>query len=280
MSRLQARSAHDLRIGQRFNGDDARDLILALRDAAKCIRHMPATFTTYPGSSDPIFPCARRPVRIRDSVRVDEAFLWSFGTFSVPVNLWQAMSRYAAWIEPAVLNEWIEMMRGYARQPDSRDSHMAALRWLEPGHDTGLVRGLGRRLRESGTRLYCVWTRNRLKSDFDIDHCFPFAAWPCNDLWNLLPSAPAVNRSKGDRLPAAEALERSRSWILEWWDLAYRRDLVLRNQFEDEARSALPAAVFGLEESATPEDVFEGLMVQQMVLKRDQQLAVWRPSRP
>ena len=146
--------------------------------------------------------------------------------------------------------------------------------------DAGLVRGLGRRLRESGTRLYCVWTMNRLKSDFDIDHCFPFAAWPCNDLWNLLPSAPAVNRSKGDRLPAAEALERSRSWILEWWDLAYRRDIVLRNQFEDEARSALPAAVFGLEESVTPEDVFEGLMVQQMVLKRDQQLAVWRPSPP
>ena len=275
--RLQARSAHDLKIGQRFTGDDARDLILALRDAAKCIRHMPATFTTYPGSSDPIFPCARRPVRIRDTVRVDEAFLWSFGTFSVPVNLWQAMSRYAAWIEPAVLNEWIEMMRGYARQPDSRDAHMAALKWLEPGHDTGLVRGLGRRLRESGARLYCVWTGNRLKRDFDIDHCFPFAAWPCNDLWNLLPSAPAVNRSKGDRLPAAEALERSRSCILDWWDLAYRRDLVLRNQFEDEARSALPAAVFGMEKRLAPEAVFEGLMVQQMVLKRDQQLAVWRP---
>ena len=216
-------------------------------------------------------------MRVRDTVRVDEAFLWSFGTFSVPVNLWRAMSRYAAWIEPAVLNEWIEMMRGYARQPDSRDAHMAALRWLEPGHDTGLVRGLGRRLRESGTRLYCVWTGSRLKRDFDIDHCFPFAAWPCNDLWNLLPSATAVNRSKGDRLPAAEALERSRSCILDWWDRAYRRDLVLRNQFDDEARSALPAAVFDMEKRLTPEAVFEGLMVQQMVLKRDQQLAVWTP---
>ena len=37
------------------------------------------------------------------------------------------------------------------------------------------------------------------------DRPHQFAAWPCNDLWNLLPSAPAVNRSKGDRLPAAEA---------------------------------------------------------------------------
>ena len=275
---LQGRSTHDLRIGQRFTGDDARYLTLALREAAGCIRDMPAKHTKYPGSSDPIFPCARRPVRIRETVRVDEAFLWSFGTFSIPVNLWQAMSRYAAWIEPAVLNEWIEMMRGYARQPDSRDAHMAALKWLEPGHDTGLVRGLGRRLRESGARLYCVWTGNRLKRDFDIDHCFPFAAWPCNDLWNLLPSAPAVNRSKGDRLPAAEALERSRSCILDWWDLAYRRDLVLRNQFEDEARSALPAAVFGMEKRLAPEAVFEGLMVQQMVLRRDQRLAVWWPA--
>ncbi len=275
--RLQARSAHDLRIGQRFTGDYARDLILAVRDAAKCIRNMPATFTTYPGSSDPIFPCTPKQVRIRESVRVDEAFLWSFGTFSVPVNLWQAMSRYAAWIEPAVLNEWIEMMRGYAQQPDPRDAYMAALRWLEPEHDTGLVRGLGRRLRENGAPLYCVWTRNRLKRDFDVDHCFPFAAWPCNDLWNLLPSSPAVNRSKGDRLPAAEALERSRSCILDWWELAYRRDLVLRDQFDDEARSALPAAVFGMEKRLAPEAVFEGLMIQQMVLRRDQQLAVWQP---
>ena len=103
------------------------------------------------------------------------------------------------------------------------------------------------------------------------------AAWLCNDLWNLLPSAPAVNRSKGDRLPAAEALERSRFWIPDWWDLAYRRDIALRNQFEDEARSALPSAVFGPEETAAPEDVFEELMVQQMVLRRDQQLAVWQP---
>ena len=43
-------------------------------------------------------------MRVRNAVRLDEAFLWSFGTFSVPAHLWQAMSRYAPWIEPAVLN--------------------------------------------------------------------------------------------------------------------------------------------------------------------------------
>ena len=57
---------------------------------------MPATYRTYPGSSEPMFPCERAgAVRIRDSIRLDEAFLWSFGTLSVPATLWQAMGRYA-----------------------------------------------------------------------------------------------------------------------------------------------------------------------------------------
>lgn len=69
---------HDLRIGQHFTGDDARKLIGVVRNAASCIRNMPATYTTYPGSSEPMFPCERaRAVRIRDAIRIDEAFLWS-----------------------------------------------------------------------------------------------------------------------------------------------------------------------------------------------------------
>ncbi len=275
---LETRSPNDLRVGQQFTGEDARNLIGAIRDAANCIRIMPATFTRYPGSSEPVFPCSRRgSVRIRDTVRLDEAFLWSFGTFSVPLNLWQVMERHASWIEPAVLNEWTEVMRSYGGTASaSWDDHVKALRWLDPKHDTDTAREAARRIRGDGSSLYCVWTGKRLTGDFDIDHCFPFAAWPCNDLWNLLPSSSSVNRKKGDRLPAPETLETAKPRLVEWWDTAYLRDPVLARRFEDESRSALPMVAFD-DRVMSPESLFEAVMIQQLVLKRDQQLVEWRP---
>ena len=121
-----------------------------------------------------------------------------------------------------------------------------------------------------------MWTGRPLTREFDIDHCFPFAAWPCNDLWNLLPSERGTNQKKGNRLPAPEALEQARPRVLEWWDLAYLRDSSLERRFRDEGRSALPAAASD-DGDVTPESLFEGMMVQQMVLKRDQQLEEWLP---
>lgn len=274
---LELRPPHDLMIGQRFTGEDAANLIRAVRDAANCIRTMPATYITFPGSSAPVFPCTRGGrIQTRAAVRLDEAFLWSFGTLSVPVNLWRAMAQYAPWLEPAVLSEWVQIMRGYESTPSSWDTHMTALRWLDPAHETGVVRALGQRLRTRGSTLFCVWTGRRLRDDFEVDHCFPFAAWPCNDLWNLLPSSPPANRRKGDLLPAPETLEQARERMLEWWDMAYLRDAGLAARFEEESRSALPASI-SEDGAITPDSLFEGVMIQQMVLKRDQQLGEWAP---
>ena len=270
-------SPFDLRVGQRFTGRYAESLIRALRDSAKCIRSMPATHITYPGSSTPVFPCSPgKGVRLRDDVRIDEPFLWSFGSFFVPVHLWQAMSRYAPWIEPAVLSEWVEIMRSYEVKPASWDDHLTALNWLERDHDTADVRDRVDQLRADGSPLYCVWTGSTLKSKIHIDHCFPFAAWPCNDLWNLMPSRPQTNLQKGDRLPAAQALEQARPRIQDWWDLAYLRNPSYAERFSEESRSALPMAVSD-EGAITTDSIFEGLMIQQLVLKRDQQLAEWAP---
>lgn len=278
---LMDRSPFDLRVGQRFSEKDAENLIRALREAANCIQRMPANYITYPGSDTPVFPCVRSgPVRVKDSVSIDETFLWSLGCFSVPRNLWQAMGRYAAWLEPAVLNEWIRMMRSYEQKTkqgkQSWDAHWKALEWLAPEHDTDIARRRAETLRADGF-LFCVWTGKRLTKVYEIDHCFPFAAWPCNDLWNLLPSDRRANQNKSDRLPSPDALDSAKPRLLDWWHSAYQKDIRLKATFEDEARSALPATGLG-EGGFTLESVFDGLIFQQLVLKRDQQLREWQPA--
>ena len=278
---LMTRSHFDLRVGQRFSGQDAENLIRALADAANCIVRMPANYITYPGSEQRLFPCVRSgAVRVESQVSIDERFLWSFGSFSVPRSLWQSMGRYASWLEPAVLNEWIHQMRVYERRLPGKlvswGSHWAALQWPAPKHDTGIARQCAEMLRE-GKSLYCVWTGKPLRKAYDIDHCFPFTAWPCNDLWNLLPSNRQINSSKSSKLPSLDALECARGRLLDWWDSAYVRDTRLKETFEDEARSALPATESS-EDSLSLESVFDGLMFQQMVLKRDQQLREWQPA--
>lgn len=272
---LRQVSPYSLRLGARFTGHEGTALLAALRDARNTITQMPAHYITYPGKEDQVFVAesARAP-RARDFA-LDAPFLGAFGRLLFPRHLWQAMTRYAAWIEPALLNEWTELMQSYegdARR--TRDEHFGLLRWLDPEHDTRLVRNFALEIRERNQALYCLWSGRRLRDQFAIDHCLPFAAWPCNDLWNLFPSHPSVNKKKGDKLPSAESLVDARDRILEWWQTAYVGQDSVGERFEDEAIAALPGTLVSAT-SPLPEDVFDGLMLQRATLRRDQQLAEW-----
>jgi hypothetical protein len=268
-------SPYSLRLGARFSGPESEALLSALRDARTTITQMPAHYITYPGQEQQVFVAqAARTPRISNFV-LDGHFLRSFGRLLVPRRLWQAMSRYATWIEPALLNEWSDLMQSY--EGDARrthDEHLMLLRWLDPEHDTRLVRDFALKVRERNQSLYCLWSGRKLRDQFQIDHCLPFAAWPCNDLWNLFPAHPSVNHKKGNRLPSAESLVDARERIIEWWQTAYVDQDAMGERFVDEAIAALPGT---LTSSAppSPEDVFDGLMMQRATLKRDQQLAEW-----
>ncbi len=273
---LREMSPYSLRTGARFTGGGASALFSALRDARDTIVKMPAHFITYPGTKKHVFATKKEAVRRSGAFTLDERFLNSFGHMRIPRHLWQAMSRYAAWIEPALLNEWTELMQGYeGADRRSWDEHINLLRWLDPEHDTRLVRNRVEELRKSRKRLYCLWSGQRLQGSFAVDHCLPFSAWPCNDLWNLFPSRPAVNQRKSSRLPAAETLASARDRILEWWDAAYIGQDMFEDRLLDEAAAALPGALT-LSETPSPEDIFDGIMLQRANLKRDQQLAEWK----
>ena len=267
----------DLRIGMSFSGDVGNSLHSALRDAAATIERMPASHMTYPGG-DPVFPVRRVGRMVRPpGVRLDQAYLFSFGELLVPRHLWKALQRFDVWIEPALVAEWSRLIRLYAsRQGIEVDTAelAAAMTWDEPARDARLARERALQLAVD-SNLRCVWTGRSLDSrSLDIDHCLPWTAWPCNDLWNLMPAHRSVNqREKRARLPAGAILRTSQERVMEWWETAYVKWLPpISNRFWIEARSSLPGANIP---DGDLGDVFEALCFQRIRLKDNQQVPEW-----
>ncbi|MSO91742.1 MAG: hypothetical protein EXR01_09340 [Acetobacteraceae bacterium] len=119
----------------------------------------------------------------------------------------------------------------------------------------------------------------RVSADaLDIDHCFPWAAWPCDDLWNLLPAHRSVNQNqKRDKLPGVELLRSAQDRIQAWWEQGYLKagNQVLPERFMTEVRATLPV-IEHIESKL--DDVFVALNLQQMRLRHDQQVPVWDPN--
>ena len=268
----------DLRAGLTFSGDRMKALHDALRDACKTIEEMPAHFMTYPNGG-PILPVRRQGRMPRPgTVTLDATYLSSFGELRVPRHLWRALQRFDVWIEPALLAEWSRLMKSYGEAQDRRlgDSTIAkAMTWSEPGRDVRVAREQALRLIE-GPGLRCVWTgRNLSTANVDIDHCLPWVAWPCGDLWNLLPTHRSVNQNqKRDRLPGDTILHAAQDRIEQWWQGAYLNpeNSVLPERFRIEARASLPI-VAG--DNFQLDDVFSGLTIQRLRLKHDQQVPEW-----
>ena len=268
---LHALSALDLRVGQAFDSATGRTVLEAIRDACHTVRKMPANYTTWPGSIEPIFIAEPSSLRLRQQpVRLDRETLSRFGVFHIPRPIWDCASRYACWLEPAIVNEWFELMGRYEMRYRSEPTR-EALRWREPIRQTDAVRALIESRLGERPRPQCAWTAAPLRSDrYEVDHCLPWTHWSNNDLWNLLPATRRANREKRDRLPAARLLGDARDRILEWWETSYLQT-ERRAQFTVEAEAALPM----VEDASRPEAVFEGLQHQRRRLKQNQQIAEW-----
>jgi hypothetical protein len=146
--------------------------------------------------------------------------------------------------------------------------------WPDPERDVRVARERALNLLET-TPLRCVWSDKPLTRDsLAMDHCLPFAVWSCDDLWNLLPARKDINGRKSDRLPAANLLRRRQQAILGWWQQGYLSDdtPALGERFSTEVRATLPCLSA---ESLALDDVFSGLLLQQMRLRHDQQAPVW-----
>lgn len=265
----------DLRVGAAFEAERARMVAAALREAAATIASMPANFTRYPNSPDRVFEASPAIARLKGPLVLDAHALETFGTISVPGHVWRAMQRLGAWIEPVLAAEWARMVRGYMERRGDRAGPgeiEAALTWMEPVRDVRLARDRSLARISAGEPLTCVWSGRALTADtLDVDHCLPWSAWACGDLWNLLPAHRTVNqRDKRDRLPSAATLATAREAIIEWWASAWPSGGALGDRFGREASAALPVG-----RDASPDLVFEGLSWRRLRLQQDQRLPEW-----
>ena len=281
----------ELRAGMQIADSRRPALHRALRDARNTIVNMPARHLTLHDGS-PVFPVkSRQSGPATGGRRLDAPYLWSFGSFSVPRHLWRAFQRYNVWIEPALVAEWIRMMSDYAKKQGRQLDEAAVtqgMAWSEPGRAVDVSRGRAVQLLDQGS-LYCVWSGNPLtRATLDIDHCFPWSAWPCGDLWNLLPASCNVNRrQKRGKLPADLALRRAKDRIIDWWDAGYVRtdSRLLTEQFTLEASATLPTLdlktsnledlLAGARLDHLLEDVFSAVSLQRLRLSNDQQIPEW-----
>lgn len=268
----------DLRAGMEFREDTARHLHDSLWEISRLIREMPVKYLRWPASDENIFHIRhQRRTPTPPSLRIDDPFLWRYGEFHVPVQIWDALSHYNVWVEPVLVAEWVRLMESYAGQlgPAITQSAHALLAWADPERDTRFARAAVERLRARGKSVYCVWSGQRLKDDYDIDHCFPFAAWPCGDAWNLMPASKRINNEKSNRLVTQTALERASERITEWWEEAFlSTGTDARYRFFLEAEQTLPM----LATAASPAELIDAMKVQRIRLARDQGLRPWEPA--
>ena len=283
--KLTHRSASDYRIGNLFTGDDAIALHKTLSAAVSNIKTMPCRYITFPNqeanSSAKVFEVASKTVKAKDSIFLDLQTLEQWGEFSLPESTWLAFNRYACWIEPVLVNEWVKTMASYAgnaqyKSPENQYKLAQALNWEEPKRSTVEVRKrfeLIQNALPNDEKIQCVWSAKSLKQQYDIDHSMPFSRWPNNDLWNLLPTDSHVNNQKSDRLPTEQKLKQAKERIQHWWQTAWLEpENQIQKRFFAEANIALP----GLHsDNSSVDDLFEALVMQRGRLKEMQQLREW-----
>lgn len=282
---LTSRKASDYRIGHLFIGEDAIAMHKMLSASVSNIKTMPCKYITYLNSEESVFEVDSKIVRAKESLFLDLPTLNAWGEFSIPEHLWIAFSRYACWIEPVLISEWVKTMAGYQgnkqyQPPEQQHKLFSALNWLEAERSTTEVRKRFEALQQNkGNQHNCVWSNKSLKHKYEIDHCMPFARWPNNDLWNLLPTDSDENRKKSDRLPTETKMKNAKQRMTDWWTDAWldpqisnNVELDNRKRFFAEANIALP----GLETNNTSvDDLFEALLLQRGRLKEMQQLREW-----
>jgi hypothetical protein len=140
------------------------------------------------------------------------------GWFSIPTEYFEVFKLIGSFVggQDSILFKWAEFS---VRADQGLAIETVLDRILQSPvteRDSNQSKELYDRILEQQGAVRCVWTGRHI-TNFHVDHVIPFAIWKNNDLWNLLPSTPAVNSNKLDKIPSPEMIESSGERIIAYW---------------------------------------------------------------
>jgi hypothetical protein len=187
-----------------------------------------------------IFQCKNQRVSSRKNVDL-QFLIEHFGSFSIPIEYYEAFKILGSFIngQDSILFKWAEFS---VKASGNNLSTEQVLNEVLVGPITKRNITESKKLyedilKEKG-KFYCVWTGKKLTSlkETNIDHMIPFSIWKNNDLWNLLPSTPQINKNKLDKIPTPEIIERQKNLIIDYWEIIFENQ---STRFQKEIQVAL-----------------------------------------
>ncbi len=269
---LKPYTSHDFYLGASYT-EIAPNLYQTLKDISSTIKNMPAKYIKLPHSQEAVFHVElTRTTKPKEAMTLNFELLASMGKFYVPLHLWDALTRFSVWIEPTLINEWATLMAGFGLNKEnafSKLDYLHALHWEDSKRTTSRIRKRVDHLLNHAN-VICCWSGAPIKANgYAVDHAFPFARWPNNDLWNLLPTKEAINLNKSDKLPTNQKMIQSRDYITAWWQQGWGQH---PDEFFTQANFALPSLA---PTNRSFDDVFEAFVLQRDRIKDFQQLRDW-----
>ncbi|WP_366525093.1 hypothetical protein [uncultured Shewanella sp.] len=138
-------------MGNLFVGDEAKALHRTLSVAAQTIRDMPCKYIRVPNSTEQLFSVDYQKVIAKETLFLDQMSLSAWGEFVVPESIWLSFSRLACWVEPVLVNEWVNVMQGYrGNEGVDKLTLLNALHWTEAKR-----RCVAASIRSSKKRIIC-----------------------------------------------------------------------------------------------------------------------------
>ncbi len=150
-----------------------------------------------------------------------EFLIKNLGTFSIPIDYYEAFQTIGSFIsgQDSILFKWAEFSVNASGQRLSIESVVnEVLRNPITIRDIAESKQIYRTILNKEGKVHCVWTGKEIHR-YDIDHVIPFSIEKNNDLWNLLPAHPAVNRQKRDKIPSPNLVEKRKGIIFDYWYL-------------------------------------------------------------